>query len=848
MLSGPSALTLEEGFHWNTGTIGLTTINLAASSASTLVVNNYAQILHGTLNNAGTIDQSGSFKSDGTVNNLAGATWTMHTGGINAFDGFIVQPPAGQFNNAGSLVIAGGVELETSLHNTGSVALTGNSSLNVHDGSGNGSFSLGAQANLTLGYFGSFTLESGATINGGTTTIGYVTSGGTLDIAGAVSINSHLVNQGTLLVEQGATLTLNGLIDQLTSSGHGVTQLNGGTIAGAQSLNFHSGTLAGWGTINSNLNLSDSVILSLQLAGTMTGSGTNHYDSLTVNGSAALGGTLGVTIAPNFENTISNSDTFTVLSSTTGINGSFSNAVNGSQMDTADYLGTFVVSYSKNHLTLSNFVPNTRWLGGSNSGNWSDGTRWLSSPDYPHDNGSTHYSVVMRNDNHINLDVDATISRFLCVGGFLSGSHTLNVSKDFVWNAGNFTNVTINLAAEATTTIASPLVGGSAGGRSLNQGATLNNFGTVNESTGIGNSVGAGIINNCAGATWNVFGGGGYTATFNNFGHLVVLAPFLLAGTPFNNSGLVTLLGTGDFYFTSGTNTGVFEVASGSRLRIGNSTYAFGTGTVINGSGLLDIETFGGALNVTGNSTINSDIHSFGHINVTSGATLTLNGHVINTLGNLNVSSGAVLQINKAANGILSEGVSISTTRVDGTITSARPLFFQPTLSGSGTINAQVSDNGIISPGASAGTLTINGSLSLLSNAKLIMEIGGLTQGAQYDYLAVNGMVGLDGTLELHMINGFQSKIDPKESFTILSSTDLSGAFDNVANGGRLITADGTVSFQVNYGPNSEFDVDDVVLSDPEAVPEPASVILLAGGAISLGLLQLRRRRRKGST
>ena len=68
------------------------------------------------------------------------------------------------------------------------------------------------------------------------------------------------------------------------------------------------------------------------------------------------------------------------------------------------------------------------------------------------------------------------------------------------------------------------------------------------------------------------------------------------------------------------------------------------------------------------------------------------------------------------------------------------------------------------------------------------------------------------------MINGFQSKINPKESFTILSSTDLAGAFDNVTNGERLTTADGTISFQVNYGPDSLFDPNDLVLSDPEAV------------------------------
>ena len=176
-----------------------------------------------------------------------------------------------------------------------------------------------------------------------------------------------------------------------------------------------------------------------------------------------------------------------------------------------------------------------------------------------------------------------------------------------------------------------------------------------------------------------------------------------------------------------------------------------------------------------------------------------------------------------------------TTSLLGGTITSVQPLNLQfGMLTGSGIISANVNNSGTISPGGSAGSLTINGGLSLLNGSKIVMEIGGLTQGTEFDYLDVNGAVGVDGMLELHMINGFQSKIDPKESFTILSSTDLTGAFDNIANGDRLTTTDGTVSFQVNYGPDSLFDPNDLVLSDPEAVPEPMSLVLLVGGAAAL--------------
>ena len=124
------------------------------------------------------------------------------------------------------------------------------------------------------------------------------------------------------------------------------------------------------------------------------------------------------------------------------------------------------------------------------------------------------------------------------------------------------------------------------------------------------------------------------------------------------------------------------------------------------------------------------------------------------------------------------------------------------------------------------------------------MEIGGITQGAQYDYLGVSGEVSFDGILELHMINGFELKLDPKQTFTLLTSTDLTGAFDNIANGARLTTGDGLASFRVNYGVGSPYGANNLVLSDPRAVPEPASLVLFAGGASVLGIFRFRRRER----
>jgi hypothetical protein len=140
------------------------------------------------------------------------------------------------------------------------------------------------------------------------------------------------------------------------------------------------------------------------------------------------------------------------------------------------------------------------------------------------------------------------------------------------------------------------------------------------------------------------------------------------------------------------------------------------------------------------------------------------------------------------------------------------------------------------------GEMVINGNLSLLDNSKIVMEIGGLTQGKEFDYLAISGLVTLNGTLVLEMINGFQMQLNGGQTFTLLTSKDvISGVFINVLSGGRLVTADGTASFQVNYGSGSAFGANNLVLSDPQIIPEPATFVLLAVGAAFVGFVRIRR-------
>jgi hypothetical protein len=160
------------------------------------------------------------------------------------------------------------------------------------------------------------------------------------------------------------------------------------------------------------------------------------------------------------------------------------------------------------------------------------------------------------------------------------------------------------------------------------------------------------------------------------------------------------------------------------------------------------------------------------------------------------------------------------------------------TLGGTGTITGNViaASGSTISPGLSPGTLAINGNLSLNSGSILLMELGGLNQGSDYDYLDVNGVLTLAGMLDLDFINDFQNSLTSGEILTLATAnSDILGSFSNVASGGYLMT-NYPIALQVWYGAGSPFGAENLVVAIPE--PSRAMLIMLGG----LALLQRRRR------
>lgn len=150
-------------------------------------------------------------------------------------------------------------------------------------------------------------------------------------------------------------------------------------------------------------------------------------------------------------------------------------------------------------------------------------------------------------------------------------------------------------------------------------------------------------------------------------------------------------------------------------------------------------------------------------------------------------------------------------------------------LCGSGTVDADTINDGSLGPGCSFGELTVTGDLTLLDSSTLTIEIGGPLP-RQFDRLVVGGTATLDGDLVIETANGYAPA--PGQTFTIVDATAVSGAFDTIS-GDRL---GGGLSYDVsNAGGDLVFTV----------VPEPATVALLAGGALLLMGTRMRRRGRE---
>jgi hypothetical protein len=129
-----------------------------------------------------------------------------------------------------------------------------------------------------------------------------------------------------------------------------------------------------------------------------------------------------------------------------------------------------------------------------------------------------------------------------------------------------------------------------------------------------------------------------------------------------------------------------------------------------------------------------------------------------------------------------------------GTLTAGTlALAAGSTLTGTGTITANVSNGGLVRPGTSPsnpGILTIAGNYTQTAGGSLTVDIGGLGDG-HYGRLAVTGSVALGGTLNVNLVSPYFPQNG--DTFSILIFPSASGQFATI-NG--LLQSGGRRTFQ----------------------------------------------------
>jgi hypothetical protein len=249
----------------------------------------------------------------------------------------------------------------------------------------------------------------------------------------------------------------------------------------------------------------------------------------------------------------------------------------------------------------------------------------------------------------------------------------------------------------------------------------------------------------------------------------------------------------------------------------------------------------------------------------------------------------------KGSLSLSSSGIYVQTAGVtqlgQGTLNAAAVHIKGGKLTGTGTINGNLSVEsgagltlsipqmpalGQLAFNETHSTLTVNGSLALDPSVHTGITIGGKTPGigtGGFDNLVVHGPVTLTGTLDLFFNVTYRSEaievIFPDgsvgisvvpvytpeyipsrtDTFTFLSADSIAGQFDNAPDGSRILTTDGFGSFMVHYASGTpsaaNAPITQVVLSDFQSLPEPSSMVVLAGmSAIALNRGCRNRRRR----
>ena len=544
------------------------------------------------------------------------------------------------------------------------------------------------------------------------------------------------------------------------------------------------GTLRNDGASGSTYNISGT---------TTTGHGT---ESLILNGGTISSANGGIW---NFASPIpisgyGNISSSTGLSTVTANNATYGNAMNISKVTQT---GAVTLGFSSNGtFNLSNDTFGAAGNTGaivtfSGTTTYSQFTNPLSGT-FGNNWGNVDYGLVnVTGDTTINGGI--TINNYYVMNitnstltlnnpGTINGFNTSS-PPPFVLGTGG--NLVINGATSFGNSAPIPINGGSithAGGT-----FSANSFIGYGSISGVTSIVGGG----------NVTASGG-TLTFDG-GTGVSVGSSSGSGANFNSSASSTLDLKGIFNYI---NPG-FIAPNGGIINLDNATINAGAWTVTMSPGTVNVLNTGATFSCTGSGSVTSNAT----LGIGSVATLTNNGTLNNT-GTL-TADGAINGTGALYNGGTLKGIgTISNNVYNGEI-----------LSGLTAVNTA----GNVNPGDSPGMLTITKNYTQTTMGTLDIEIAGLTQGTQYDFLKITGTASLAGILDVSLLNSFIPAAGSQ--FDILdASGGISGTFNTVDFPTQMLPGGDTWSI-VYTGT-------DVYLDVNAPVPEPSSILLVVSSLV----------------
>jgi hypothetical protein len=295
------------------------------------------------------------FTVNGALTNFDPATKTLTGGVYRVFGSFSNMSATATLRFNGADIV----------HNAADVTLGSNGAIldqssndglrNFVDNTKSGTFSLIGQSfaapsdftNAGAVFLSNFDPSQVFSVAGGHS---YIQTGGDTSLGDSVMTAASVLIQGGI-IHRGGTINGNvnvqrGTIAPTSGGGGGNVSLGGFIIVVPGSYLIPGPDNM---TINGNLALGADAHYSMVIRNNTAG----EFDTMTVSGSATFGGTLDVSLVNGF--VPQPSDSFTVLTAGPPITGGFTNAPNGSRFPTTDGSGSFIATYSDNHLVLSNF-------------------------------------------------------------------------------------------------------------------------------------------------------------------------------------------------------------------------------------------------------------------------------------------------------------------------------------------------------------------------------------------------------------------------------------------------------------------------------------------------------------